>query len=143
MQQAKTGDTVKIHYTGKLQETDKVFDTSRNSDPIEFQIGEGKLIPGFEKAVTGMNVGEKKTISLPPDEAYGQRREDLLVSVNRERFPEDVTPEVGKMLRIERPDGDTINVHVAKVEDDAVILDANHPLAGNTLVFDMELLEIV
>jgi FKBP-type peptidyl-prolyl cis-trans isomerase 2 len=141
MSQAKNGDKVKVHYTGKY-EGGEVFDTSREREPFEFTLGQGQVIPGFEKEIEGMDVGQTKTITIPPDEAYGQRREDLQVNVNRTEFPEDIKPEVGQQLQMKKPDGNIINVTVADVQEETVTLDANHPLAGKTLTFEIELLEV-
>lgn len=141
MSQAKDGDKVKVHYTGKFED-DTVFDTSQGRAPLEFTIGKGNIIPGFEHAVLGMQAGEKKTFTIPPDEAYGTRRDELMVEVNKSDFPPDVTPEIDQQLQMKRPDGNVITVVVSKIEGETVTLDANHPLAGKTLVFDVELVEI-
>ena len=141
MSQAKEGDKVKVHYTGKLEDG-SVFDTSENRPPLEFEIGKGNVIPGFEKGVVGMELNDKKTITIPADEAYGQRRDELTVEVTKKDFPADIEPNVGQQLQIKRPDGHVIDVTITKVEGDNVTLDANHPLAGKTLVFDIELVEI-
>ena len=141
MGQAKNGDKVKVHYTGKF-ESGEVFDTSREREPFEFTLGQGQVIPGFEKEIEGMEIGQTKTITIPPDDAYGQRREDLQVNVNRTEFPEDIKPEVGQQLQMKKPDGNIINVTVADVQEEVVTLDANHPLAGKTLTFEIELLEV-
>jgi peptidylprolyl isomerase len=141
MATATTGDTVKVHYTGKLEDG-TVFDTSRDRDPLEFTLGQQQVIPGFENAVTGMNVGEAKTTNIPVDDAYGQRREDLLFGVSPDQFPEDMAPKVGDQLRVQLSNGQAANVVVFEIKDDAVVLDANHPLAGQNLVFDIELVEV-
>ena len=107
MAQAKNGDTVKVHYTGKLEDG-SVFDSSRERDPLEMKIGAGRVIPGFEKGVDGMEVGATRTITIEPDEAYGHRRDELTVEVNRNDFPEDITPEVGQYLQIKQPDGSLV-----------------------------------
>ena len=142
MAQAKNGDTVKVHYTGKLEDG-SVFDSSRERDPLEMKIGAGRVIPGFEKGVDGMEVGATRTITIEPDEAYGHRRDELTVEVNRNDFPEDITPEVGQYLQIKQPDGSLVDVQVSDVQENIVTLDANHPLAGKTLTFEIELVEIV
>jgi len=142
MAQAKHGDTVKVHYTGKL-ENGTVFDTSINRDPLRFTIGEGQVIPGFEQAVVGMNPGESKTTKVPVDKAYGLHRKEMVMVVNRNQFPVHLKPEVGRRLQIRKADGRTIGVTVADVSESSVTLDANHPLAGKDLTFDIQLLEIV
>jgi peptidylprolyl isomerase len=140
MPQAKNGDKVKLHYTGTLHDGTE-FDTSVGGDPIEFTLGEGQLIPGFEKAVVGMSPGDQKKFTIPSDEAYGPRREELLVTVDRSQMPDDVDPTVGDNLLLERDD-QQFPVRVVETSDDTVTLDANHPLAGEDLVFDIEVLEV-
>lgn len=142
MVQAKEGDTVKVHYTGKL-ENGTVFDTSTKRDPLEFTIGEGQVISGFEQAVVGMEPGEKKTAKIPPEEAYGPRRDDMTLTVNRDQFPEDINPEPGQQLQVQQPDGRAAIVTVSEVSGSTVTLDANHPLAGQPLMFDIQLVDIV
>jgi peptidylprolyl isomerase len=141
MAQAQNGDTVKVHYTGKLSD-DTVFDSSESRDPLEFTIGSGQIIPGFEQAVIGMQPGESKTATIPADQAYGPYQEDLLIEVERSQFPADVTPEVGQQFQIRQADGQATVVTVADVSGPQVTLDANHPLAGQDLTFDIELVEI-
>ena len=141
MSQAKDGDKVKVHYTGKFED-ETVFDTSQGRAPLEFTIGKGNVIPGFEHAIIGMETGAKKTFTIPPDEGYGTRRDELMVEVSKSDFPPDVTPEIDQQLQMKRPDGNVITVVVSKIDGDKVTLDANHPLAGKTLVFDVELVEI-
>ncbi len=141
MSQAKDGNTVKVHYTGKL-ESGEVFDTSKDREPLQFTLGGGNIIPGFDKGVMGMETGEKKTITIPPDDAYGPKRDDLVANVNRADFPENITPEIGQQLQMEQPDGTTMNVVITEMSDQKVTLDANHPLAGKTLIFDVELVEV-
>ncbi len=138
--QAKDGDTVKVHYTGKLEDG-TVFDSSIEREPLQFTIGEGQLIPGFEQAVVGMSPGESKTVEIPADEAYPYREEMVLV-VDRDQLPEDLQPEVGQQLQMRQPDGQTILVKVIDVSELSVTLDANHPLAGKDLTFDIQLVEI-
>lgn len=142
MAQAKHGDTVKVHYTGKLEDG-TVFDTSIDRDPLQFTIGEGQVIPGFEQAVLGMNPGESKTIRIPTDEAYGTRREEMVMVVDRNQLPADLNPEVGQQLQRSQPDGQTIVVTVTEVSKSSVTVDANHPLAGKDLTFDIQLVEVV
>jgi peptidylprolyl isomerase len=141
MAEAKRGDTVKVHYTGKLKDG-TVFDTSQGSDPIEFTLGESQVIPGFEKAVEGLSEGETTVAEIPMDDAYGQRQENLIVEVDKNSFPEEIDPEVGQMLTMQQPDGKKVNVRVDEIANGRVKLDANHPLAGEDLVFEIEVLEI-
>jgi peptidylprolyl isomerase len=141
MAQAKKGDSVKIHYTGRLDDG-TVFDSSREREPLEFTLGAGMVIPGFDDAITGMKVGEEKSTSIPVDEAYGPRRDDLLISVPTERLPDDMEPQVGQQLQMQTGDGQTFVAAVTRVGEDEVVLDANHPLAGKDLTFDIELVEI-
>ena len=142
MSTVKTGDTVKVHYTGKLNDG-SVFDSSVSREPLEVTLGEGKLIPGFENAVIGMNVGDKTTANIPASDAYGERREDLEVTVEKAQLPDDITPEVGMQLQLNQPNGQPVPVQITKVEEEQIILDANHPLAGKDLTFDIELVDIV
>ncbi len=142
MTQAKMGDTVKVHYTGKLEDG-TVFDTSTNRDPLQFTIGEGRVIPSFEQAVVGMNPGESKNTKIPADKAYGPHREELVLVIDRNQFPVDLNPEVGQRLQSRQADGRTIVVTVTDVSESSVTLDANHPLAGEDLTFDIRLLEIL
>ena len=140
--QVKNGDTVQVQYTGKLADG-TVFDSSAERGPLEFTLGAGQLIPGFEKAVLGMKVGEKKTVTIPADEAYGPRREDMILEVPREKLPSGITPEVGLLLETNRPDGGTMVVVITNVTDTTVTIDANHPLAGKDLTFEIELVKIL
>lgn len=143
MAQAQLGDKVKVHYTGRLDDG-SVFDSSIISDPLEFTIGEREVVPGFEEAVIGMSPGESKNVKIPVDKAYGPRRDDMVMVVEREKFPPDIEPEVGQQLEIrQREDGRTIPVTVTDVSESNVTLDANHYLAGKGLTFDIQLLEIV
>jgi peptidylprolyl isomerase len=143
MAQAQSGDKVKVHYTGKFED-DTVFDTSKDKEPLEFMIGSGEVIPGFEKSVIGMEEGEEKTIIIPPEEAYGPKREELILKREKSEFPENIRPVVGKQvgIRLNQPDVPLINAIITEVSEDTVTLDANHPLAGKTLVFDIELVGI-
>ena len=143
MSQVKQDDTVKVHYTGKLTDG-QVFDSSvERGEPLEFTLGQGQLIPGFENAVEGMKVGDSTKVRIPSDEAYGEVREDMVVDINRSQIPPDINPEVGMVLQMQQPNGSPLNVTIREVTDDSVKLDANHPLAGQALTFDIELLEIV
>ncbi|MEC4817576.1 MAG: peptidylprolyl isomerase [Scytonema sp. PMC 1069.18] len=141
MAQAKHGDTVMVHYEGKLSDG-TVFDASAGGDPLEFTIGEGQIIAGFEQAVLGMNVGESKTATIPADQAYGPRQSELVVNVERNQLPPDLQLEVGQQLQIQQAPGQFIPVVVTDVSNEKVTLDANHPLAGKDLVFDIQLMEI-
>ncbi|TVQ13716.1 MAG: peptidylprolyl isomerase [Balneolaceae bacterium] len=141
MSKAKNGDTVKVHYTGKLNDG-SVFDSSENREPLEFKLGSGQLIPGFEKAVTGMTVGDSTTVTIPAKEAYGEINEELILNVEKDRLPADIQPEVGMQLQVQQPNGEPVPVVISDVTDDLVILDANHPLAGKELIFDIEVVEI-
>ena len=141
MTQAKRGDTVKIHYTGRLEDT-TTFETSAEHDPLQFTLGEGKMIPGFEKAVIGMKPGESKTVKVPADKAYGPYRKDLTIEVGREKIPPNLKAEVGHPLRIRLADGKTTMVKVIELSESTITLDGNHPLAGEDLTFDIQLIEI-
>lgn len=141
MAQAKQGDTVKVHYTGKLEDG-RVFDTSSGREPLSFTIGEGTVIEGFESGIVGMGVGDKKTLNISPDSAYGNRNDELIAVVEKENIPEDIDVSVGQQLQVRQPNGQTINVSVTDVSEENVTLDANHPLAGRDLVFDVEIVEI-
>ncbi len=141
MRRAQNGETVKIHYTGTLDDG-TVFDSSRERDPFEFTLGEHQVIAGFEEGVLGMAVGEKKDISIPPEEAYGPRRQELVVSIPRANFPKDINPQVGMHLQVPSPDGGAAIVTVTEVSDEQVTVDGNHQLAGQTLHFELELMEI-
>ena len=138
----KEGDTIKVHYTGKVADG-TVFDSSRDREPLEFTIGEGKLIPGFEKAVVGMNIGDSNTVTIPSDEAYGEKRTDMIVDVQRSQIPQDISPEVGQQLQVQQKDGSAIPVVISEVTETTVKLDANHPLAGKDLTFDIEVVDKV
>ncbi|PKK83014.1 MAG: peptidylprolyl isomerase [candidate division Zixibacteria bacterium HGW-Zixibacteria-1] len=141
MSQVKEGSKVKVHYVGKLEDG-TVFDSSENRPPLEFEIGKGNVITGFETGVIGMELNGKKTVTIVPDDAYGHHREELMVEVSKGDFPPDIDPNVGQQLQIKRPDGHVIDVTITGVEGDKVTLDANHPLAGKTLIFEIELVEI-
>lgn len=142
MSKVKDGDTVKVHYTGKLTEEGTVFDSSREREPLEFTLGEGQLIPGFEKAVIGMEAGDNTTVDIESEDAYGARREDLELEVSKSDLPDNIDPEPGMQLQMQQQNGQAIPVQITAVEDDYVKLDANHPLAGKDLTFDIELIEI-
>lgn len=142
MAAAKLGDTVKIHFTGKLQD-ETIIETSKSGDPLEFKIGEGNVISGLEQGVIGMAAGDKKTIAVSPEDGFGQPQKDLVVDLNKSEFPEDVEFEVGTYLNIESSDGKEFKAKVVEIKEETVTLDANHPLAGATINYDVELIEIV
>ncbi|HEY8132111.1 MAG TPA: FKBP-type peptidyl-prolyl cis-trans isomerase, partial [Thermoanaerobaculia bacterium] len=137
MQQAKRGDTVHVHYTGSLEDG-TIFDSSESRAPIVLTLGGGDVIPGFEEAIVGMSIGDKKIETIDVQRAYGDRRDDLIFRVDRERLPSDEELLVGDVLRVGFPDGGSTTVQVTAVDGDTVTLDANHPLAGKTLVFELE-----
>jgi len=139
--QVKTGDTIQVHYTGTLEDG-TVFDTSLKREPLEFTLGQGQLIPGFEQAVIGMKVGESKTANIPAEQAYGQYSNELISVIERDKLPEDLDPEVGQRLQAQQPDGRTKIVTVINVSETSITVDANHPLAGKDLTFEIELIEI-
>ena len=141
MRQVKKGDTVKVHYHGKLT-TGETFDTSDGKEPLEFKVGEGDVIKGFEEGVMGMIIGDKKTIQIPAEDAYGNKNEEMMIEFPKDRFPSDMNPEVGMPLTMSNGAGQNFRVTITEVKDDSVILDANHPLAGEELIFDIELVEI-
>jgi peptidylprolyl isomerase len=141
MSQAKSGDTVKIHYTGTLDDGTE-FDSSAGRDPLEFSLGSGQVIAGFDKAVDGMAVGDSKTVTIPPAEAYGDRHDKLLQQVPKTSLPDDMKPEVGMQLQSQDPDGQPMSFVIADVSDETITVDANHPLAGQALTFAIELVEI-
>jgi len=141
MQKAANGDTVKVHYTGTLSDG-SVFDSSEGRDPLEFQIGSGALIPGFENGVVGMTIDEKKMVNIPSDQAYGAHNEELIIKVPVSEVPENLNPEVGQSLQIQNADGQTHIVVVKEVGESEIKLDGNHPLAGKDLNFEIQLLEI-
>lgn len=142
MQQVKSGDKVKVHYHGKLT-NGETFDTSNGREPLEFEVGSGMVIKGFDDGVTGMAVGDKKTIHIPFLEAYGPSNPEMVIDMPKDRFPEDMQLEIGMPLMMTSGDGQNFQVTVTEIKEDAVMLDANHPLAGKDLVFDLELVEII
>jgi peptidylprolyl isomerase len=141
MQQVKKGDTIKVHYHGKLVDG-TTFDSSEGREPLEFEVGSGMVIPGFDEGVTGMGIGEKKTVQIPAEEAYGPKQEDMIMEFPRDRFPADMVPEVGMQLNMTNGEGQNFPVVIAEVKEDVIVLDANHPLAGKDLIFDLELVAI-
>ncbi|MHC4386945.1 MAG: FKBP-type peptidyl-prolyl cis-trans isomerase [Planctomycetota bacterium] len=142
MAKAKAGDTVKVHYTGKLNNGD-VFDSSVDADPLQFTIGQKQMIPAFEEAMIDMELGDKKTIDISADGAYGQRRDDLTQTVERSLLPAEIELKVGLRLTAQDPEGQPFSVTIASFDEESVTLDGNHPLAGEDLTFDVELVEIV
>jgi peptidylprolyl isomerase len=142
MSTAKVGDTVKVHYTGTLDD-ESVFDSSRERAPMEFTIGEGNIIEGFEKGVVGMTVGETRTLSIPPEKGYGSRDDNLITQIDRSYLPQTVEPAIGQHLQVKQPDGKTFVVWITDLDEKTVTIDANHPLAGQTLNFEIELTEIM
>ena len=141
MTQAKIGDTVKVHYSGML-DTGVLFDTSEGSDPLQFELGSGGLIAGFEEAVVGMSPGESKTVHIPPEKAYGRYREDRVIKIDKTNLPEDIVPAVGMTLEVCAPNGVMVPVQITEIEEGIVTLDANHPLSEQTLTFEIKLVEI-
>jgi len=141
MAAAKSGDTVKVHYTGKLTDG-TVFDSSMDRAPLEFTLGEGDTIEGFERIITGMSPGDKKSGEIAAEDAYGSHDPDMVMKVDRDQFPDDLVPEVGQRLEMTQDEGEPIDVTVVEVTDELVTLDANHPLAGQALVFEIELVEV-
>ena len=138
MSQVKNGDTVKVHYTGTLADG-TVFDSSLEREPLEFTLGEGQLIPGFEKTVLGMSAGESRTVTIPAEEAYGPYREEMVLEVPRTQLPADMEPQVGMQLQIGEEQGEEMVVQITQVSDSNITLDANHPLAGKDLTFNIQL----
>jgi FKBP-type peptidyl-prolyl cis-trans isomerase 2 len=141
MSKAKDGDTIKIHYKGKLEDGE-VFDNSKERQPFEFIVGSGDVMPGIEKGVIGMETGDTKTIEIPPEEAFGPRREELVIEIAKSELPDHITPTVGQRLQMQQPDGGHIDLIIMDVNGETITFDANHPLAGHTLFFDLELVEI-
>ena len=142
MTQAVTGNTVRVHYTGRLSDN-SVFDSSVTRDPLEFTLGEGVVIPGFDSAICGMTIGEEKTVTIDVDNAYGGHREDLVMTVGLDQFPPEMGPEIGKRVQVQSPQGALFTMEITGFTDTTVTLDANHPLAGKELTFDIELIEII
>ncbi|HOU70539.1 MAG TPA: peptidylprolyl isomerase [Methanothrix sp.] len=142
MAQAKKGDMVKVHYSGRLG-TGVIFDTSEGFEPLQFKIGEGDLIQGFEEAVVGMSPGQSKTVEIPPEKGYGLYREDRVFQMDRKDLPEDIIPAEGMTLEVCASNGVNVPVQITDIAGDTITLDANHPLCEQTLIFDIQLLEIV
>ena len=142
MQQVKSGDKIKVHYHGKLI-NGETFDSSNGRQPLEFEVGSGMVIKGFDTGVTGMAVGEKKSISIPFAEAYGPANPEMIIEFPKEKFPQDMQLEVGTPLVMNGGNGEQYQVVIIEIKEETVLLDANHPLAGKDLIFDLELVEIV
>ncbi len=142
MAQVKEGDVVKVHYTGKLVNGEQ-FDSSVGKEPLEFTVGAGQMIKGFDAAMPGMNVGDKKTINIAPAEGYGHKSDEAIIEFPKEQIPADMKLEPGMPLTLSNQEGQPVPVIVVEVKEDVIILDANHFLAGEELVFDIELVEIV
>lgn len=141
MTQAKKGDSVVVHYTGKLADG-TVFDSSRDRQPIQFKVGEGQVIPGVENAIVGMNVGDSKTTKIPSEEAYGPRRDDMVVTLDRSQLPADLDPKVGQRLELTQENDQTVLVTITDLSEKNITLDGNHPLAGKELTFELELVQV-
>lgn len=139
--EAKKGDSVQVHYTGRLEDG-SVFDSSASREPLGFTLGDGNMIKGFDAAVYGMSLGDKKTVTIPAAEAYGVRRDDMMIEVPREHVPADILPEIGLNLVLQDEGGRPMPVTVVFVDEEKVTLDANHELAGQDLIFDIELVRI-
>ncbi|MGI5820420.1 MAG: FKBP-type peptidyl-prolyl cis-trans isomerase [Armatimonadota bacterium] len=141
MAQASAGDTVKVHYTGKLEDG-TVFDTSREREPLEFTLEAGQIIPGFEEAVVGMEEGDETTVQIPPEKAYGPRQEEAVMELPQEQLPPEMEPQVGMQLQLQGANGQAFPAQIVEIGDETITLDANHPLAGETLTFEIELVAV-
>ena len=142
MSNVQADSTVKIHYTGKLEDGE-VFDSSKDREPLQFTLGTNQVIPGFESGVMNMNVGDKKEITIEPEDAYGPVVQEMILQIPASQFPEDHTPAMGDQYGLKSPDGKEMAVRVIEIGEENIILDANHPLAGKKLIFELELMEIV
>lgn len=141
MSVASKGDAVKVHYTGKLQDG-TVFDSSANREPLQFTLGDGNMIKGFDAAVQGMEIGQEKSVTIPSNEAYGDKRDDMMLDIPLAQVPPHIKPEIGMELSLQNQQGQPVPVKVVGVDEEKVTLDANHPLAGQDLIFDITLVEI-
>ncbi len=141
MSVASKGDAVKVHYTGKLNDG-TVFDSSANREPLQFTLGDGNMIKGFDAAVQGMEIGQEKSVTIPSAEAYGEKRDDMMLDIPLTQVPPHIKPEIGMELSLQNQQGQPVPVRVVGVEEEKIILDANHPLAGQDLIFDITLVEI-
>lgn len=142
MQKVQSGDKVKIHYHGTLK-TGEIFDSSKDREPLEFTVGSGQVIKGFDEGVKGMHTGEKKTVEISVDDAYGEKNNEMIFEFPKDQFPADVHPEVGQQLMMSNGSGQSFPVTITEIKENSILLDANHPLAGQDLIFDLELVEIV
>jgi peptidylprolyl isomerase len=142
MQQVKDGDKVKVHYHGKLR-SGETFDSSEGREPLEFTVGGGQVIKGFDEGVKGMQVGDKRTVEIEVGDAYGEKNEDMIIEFPKAQFPPDMNPEAGMQLMMNNGQGQQFPVVIREIKEETVLLDANHPLAGQDLIFDIELVEIV
>ena len=142
MAQAATGDTVRVHYAGTLDDG-TVFDTSSGREPLEFTIGSGQVISGFDSVVTGMSPGDSETVRIPAEEAYGPHQEAMMLEVDRAQVPAELDPQIGERLEIKQQNGQSVPVTVAAITETLITLDGNHPLAGQALTFEIELVEVV
>lgn len=141
MKKAKANDTVKVHYKGTLNDG-QVFDSSEGREPLQFKLGSGQVISGFDKGVEGMEINEEKTIRIPANEAYGEIKDELIQEVPKKHIPTDLKPEVGMKLVSKTPDGHEIPLVVTEIKEESIVVDANHPLAGHELTFEVKLVEI-
>jgi peptidylprolyl isomerase len=141
MSVATKGNAVKVHYTGRLTDG-TVFDSSSNREPLGFVLGDGNMIKGFDAAVSGMAIGEMKSVTIPSVEAYGEKRPDMMIDIPMDQVPADIKPEIGMELSLQNQAGQPVPVKVVHVDEEKVVLDANHPLAGEDLIFDITLVEI-
>ena len=141
MQQVQNGDKVKVHYHGTLR-NGETFDSSNGRDPLEFTVGSGQVIRGFDEGVKGMKVGEKKKVEISVKDAYGEKQQEMMIEFPKDQFPPDMNPEVGMQLMMSNGSGQNFPVTVAEIRDSSIVLDANHPLAGQDLIFDLELVSI-
>lgn len=142
MQQVQNGDKVKVHYHGTLK-TGETFDSSQGRDPLEFTVGSGQVIKGFDEGVKGMQRGEKKTVEIPVGDAYGEKNNEMIFEFPKEQFPADMNPEIGQQLMMSNGPAQSFPVTVTEIKENSILLDANHPLAGQNLIFDLELVEII
>lgn len=141
MSQVKKDDVIKVHYTGTLTDG-QVFDSSIDREPLEFKVGAGQMIPGFEKGVMNMELNEKKIVEISANEAYGEVKEELFQEISKSQLPDNLDPEVDMALAAQMPDGRTQQLRIAKVQEDTIVVDANHPLAGKDLKFEIEVVQI-
>lgn len=141
MEKVKDNDKVSVHYTGTLDNGD-VFDSSKDREPLSFTVGQGQMIPGFENAVKGMALNEKKSVTIPPSEAYGELRPEMIQKISKTQLPPDLNPSVGQQLASQLPSGEQIIVTVKEIDESDITIDANHPLAGKELTFEIEVVEI-